>query len=182
MLGTRRSKFSAGGSTTLVARTTTVVGDIHFSGSLDVEGTVKGNIIADSGKDALVRIVEKGRVQGEIRAPSVIVNGVVEGNVYAAKHLELAPKGCVHGDVYYSLLEMAAGSEVNGGLTHIEEPSSSPEKNVTATPEVSEVSEVTSSRKTRDSKRAAELEIKSKPKLETNTAATTKKVASSKVD
>lgn len=179
MLGTRRSKFSAGGSTTLVARTTTVVGDIHFSGSLDIEGTVKGNIIADSGKDALVRIVEKGRVQGEIRAPSVIVNGVVEGNVYAAKHLELAPKGCVHGDVYYSLLEMAAGSEVNGSLTHIEEPGSSPEKNVTST---AEASEVASSRKTRDSKRETELEMKSKPKLEANTAATAKKVASSKVD
>ena len=119
MLGNKKSGFGAGGITTLIARDTTVVGDVHFSGSLDIEGLVQGNIFAEEGKDALVRIIDKGRVQGEIRAPSVVVNGVVEGDVYSSKHLELASKGRVHGNVHYTLLEMAAGSEVNGSLTHV---------------------------------------------------------------
>ncbi len=118
MLGNKKSGFGAGGSTTLVASETAIVGDIHFSGSLDVEGLVQGNIIAEEGKDALVRIIEKGRVEGEIRCPSVIVNGTVEGDVYSSKHLELAARGRVQGNVHYTLLEMAAGSEVNGSLTH----------------------------------------------------------------
>ncbi len=120
MLGSKKSGFGGGGNTTLVSRDTMVVGDIHFSGNLDVEGVVQGNIIAEKGKDALVRIIDKGRVQGEIRAPSVVVNGTVEGDVHSSKHLELAAKGRVKGNVHYTLLEMAAGSEVNGSLTHTE--------------------------------------------------------------
>ena len=96
-----------------------VVGDLNFSGNLDIEGLVQGNIVALPGKDALVRVVGKGRVEGEIHAPSVIINGVVQGDVHSSKHLELASKGRVQGNVFYTLVEMAAGSEVNGGLTHI---------------------------------------------------------------
>lgn len=120
MLGTKKAGFGAGGNTTLVSRDTTIVGDVHFSGNLDVEGVVKGNIIAEDGKDAVVRVIDKGTVQGEIRAPSVIINGTVEGDVYSSKNLELAAKGRVQGNVHYTLLEMAAGSEVNGSLTHLE--------------------------------------------------------------
>ena len=140
MLGNKKSGFGAGGSTTLVARDTTVVGDVHFSGNLDIEGVVQGNIFAEEGKDALVRIIDKGRVQGEIRAPSVVVNGVVEGDVYSSKHLELASKGRVHGNVHYTLLEMAAGSEVNGSLTHVNATEGKREKPQDPTVEVTEAS------------------------------------------
>lgn len=139
MLGNKKSGFGAGGNTTLVARDTTVVGDVHFSGSLDIEGVVQGNILAEEGKDALVRIIDKGRVQGEIRAPSVVINGEVEGDVYSGKHLELAAKGRVHGNVHYTLLEMAAGSEVNGSLTHISSGEAKREKPQDPTVEVTEV-------------------------------------------
>ena len=114
MLGNKKSTVTVSGKTTLISRDTVVLGDLRFSGTVDVEGLVQGNLIAEAGKDALVRIVEKGRVEGEIRSPSVIVNGEVEGNVYASKHLELAPKARVKGNVFYALMEMAAGSEVKG--------------------------------------------------------------------
>ena len=92
---------------------------MHFSGNLDVEGLVQGNIIAQSGKEALLRVVGKGRVEGDIRVPCVIINGAVQGNVYSSKHLELASKSRVQGNVFYTLVEMAAGAEVNGSLTHM---------------------------------------------------------------
>ena len=122
MLGSKKGGFAVGGSTTtLIARDTTVVGDVHFSGCLEVEGVVQGNILADAGKDAVVRVLDKGRVDGEVRAPTVVINGTVEGDVFSTKNLELAAKGRVQGNVHYVLLEMAAGSEVNGSLTHVAE-------------------------------------------------------------
>ena len=121
MLGSRKSGASIPGTTTLVSRDTVIAGDIHFSGNLDVEGLVQGNIIADPGKEALVRVVDKGRVEGEIRVPCVIISGTVEGDVHSSKRLELAARGRVKGSVYYTLLEMAAGSEVNGKLTHLDD-------------------------------------------------------------
>jgi len=121
MLGSKKSAFSVSGSTTLISPDTVIIGELHFSGNLDIEGLVQGNIVAQPGADAVVRVVGKGRVEGEIRAPIVIINGTVQGDVYSSKHLELASRGRVQGNVFYTLVEMAAGSEVNGSLTHMVE-------------------------------------------------------------
>ena len=40
-------KTSTGPAHTLVSRATEIVGDIHFSGELIIEGRVKGNIYAE---------------------------------------------------------------------------------------------------------------------------------------
>jgi len=42
----------------------------------------------------------------------------VEGDVHSTQHLELAAKARVVGNVYYHLIEMVMGSEVNGSLCH----------------------------------------------------------------
>jgi len=118
MWGSKKTASVSGG-TTLISHETVVIGEVHFSGNLDVEGLVQGNIIAQSGKDALLRVVGKGRVEGDIRVPYAIINGAVQGNVYSTKLLELASKSRVHGNVYYTQVEMAAGSEVNGSLIHM---------------------------------------------------------------
>ncbi len=92
MLGSKKSGFSVSGNTTLVSQDTVIVGDVRFSGNLDIEGLVQGNIVAEPGKDALVRLVGKGRVEGDIRVPCVIINGEIIGDVYSSKQLELASK------------------------------------------------------------------------------------------
>lgn len=119
MLGSKKAGSGASKSTTLISHDTVVIGDIHFCGSLDVEGLVQGNIVAEPKKDAMVRVIGKGRVEGEIKSPCVIINGVVQGDVHSSQQLELASKGRVNGNVFYALVEMAAGSEVNGSLTHV---------------------------------------------------------------
>jgi cytoskeletal protein CcmA (bactofilin family) len=113
------AKMTGGLSHTLISRTTEVVGDIHFSGELLVEGKVKGNIFAEDDSDALIRVAEKGAVEGEICVPSAVINGLVEGDVRSSKHIELAAKATVVGNVYYNLIEMVMGSEVNGNLMHL---------------------------------------------------------------
>lgn len=109
--------FATGG-TTLISKATEIVGDVHFSGNLEIEGKVRGNIIADSKGDARVRIMEKGQVEGDIRVPSVIINGHVKGNVHSDKHIELAAKAVVEGNVHYHMIEMVKGSQVNGNLVY----------------------------------------------------------------
>lgn len=110
---------SVTGGTTLISADTEIHGVVRFRGNLDVEGRVVGAILAEPGVAAMVRVVDGACVQGDIRAPLVLVNGLVEGDVYASSQLELAPRGRVQGDVYYAMVEMSAGSEVNGSLTHV---------------------------------------------------------------
>lgn len=108
---------------TLISRGTRLVGDLHFSGDLQLEGHVVGNIIAEEAKDSKLVIADTGVVEGEIRAPIIVVNGRVDGNIHASKHLELAKKGMVTGNVHYNAIEIVNGARINGNLINsIQEP------------------------------------------------------------
>ncbi|MDA7595407.1 polymer-forming cytoskeletal protein [Luminiphilus sp.] len=119
MRNRKESAFTGGstGDTTLISSSTTVKGDITFTGQLDVEGTVVGFIQAEA-KDAVLRVVAGGRVLGEIKVPQATINGNVEGDIHTSERLELAEQAMVDGDVYYNLIEMAVGAKVNGGMRH----------------------------------------------------------------
>lgn len=107
------------GATTLVAKTTTVTGSIHFSGNLDIEGTIKGSVIAEPDKPAILRVVQGGMIEGEVRVPQAVVDGRVKGDIHCTERLELAENAEIDGDVYYNLIEMMVGCKVNGALKHV---------------------------------------------------------------
>ncbi len=102
----------------LIGRHTEITGDLRFSGGLHVDGTVKGNVYADDDSGAVLTLSEYGTVEGEVRVPNVVLNGVVIGDVHARDHIELASNARIAGNVYYTLIEMAMGAEVNGSLVH----------------------------------------------------------------
>ncbi len=104
---------------TLVSRKTEIVGDIHFVGELIIEGKIKGSIYADDESEALVRVSEQGVIEGDICVPSVVINGLVNGDIHSNMHVELAAKAVVVGNVYYNMIEMVMGAEVNGSLMHL---------------------------------------------------------------
>lgn len=113
-----KDKAAASHYDTLISTKTEIVGDVKFKGGLQVEGTIKGNLIAEAGSGAVVRISDTGRVEGQITSPNVVVNGSVIGDIYASEYIELAKKARIKGDVYYHMMEMVLGSEVNGKLIH----------------------------------------------------------------
>jgi len=120
----RRDKKNRRGTDTptLISKGTCIVGEIHFSGSLEIEGQVNGNIEAASDAvEACVRIRDTGVVIGQVKAPVVIVSGSIEGDIYAAKQIELASQAVVKGDIHYALLEIEKGAQVNGGFVQEDE-------------------------------------------------------------
>jgi len=107
---------------TLISNKTQIEGDLQFSGGLHIDGLIKGAVRAEEDSDAVVRISDIGEIDGDVIAPHIIVNGTVHGDVYASKHIELAENASIKGNVYYHLIEMAMGAEVNGSLVHHKEP------------------------------------------------------------
>ncbi len=103
---------------TLVGRHSKIIGDICYGGGLHIEGVVEGNITPEQEDKGVVILSELGVVEGELRGPSIIINGTVNGNVYATGTIELAAGAKITGNVYYNLLEMTVGAEVNGNLVH----------------------------------------------------------------
>lgn len=119
---------------TLVSRATRVKGDLHFTGELQVEGKVTGNIYAENEKDTKLVIADTGVVEGDVRAPIIIVNGKVVGDLYSTKHIELAAKAHVIGTVHYNSIQMVKGSQLNGSMVsnQHEPPASVPVEAATA--------------------------------------------------
>ena len=123
--GDSHGPFSLG-STTLIARGTELEGDLNFKGSLEVEGSITGNILSED-EDARIRILQGGSIKGDIRVATVLVNGHVTGDIYASNQAKLASQAVVEGHVHYSLIEIEKGAEVVGSFVHEQ-----PQTNVTA--------------------------------------------------
>lgn len=103
---------------TLIGAQVVIHGDLHFSGGLYVEGRIVGKVIAQEGQRATLTLAEQGSIEGEVRAPVVILNGRLDGDVYASERVELAAKARVQGNVHYQVVEMLAGSVLTGRLIH----------------------------------------------------------------
>jgi cytoskeletal protein CcmA (bactofilin family) len=106
---------------TLIGHNSEMLGDVRFSGGLHVDGTIKGNVVAEEDASSVLTLSESGTIEGEVRVPNVVLNGTVIGDVHARQHIELASNARITGNVYYSLIEMAMGAEVNGNLVHVAE-------------------------------------------------------------
>jgi len=117
MFGTKASK-PQNRIDCLIGTGTRVEGNVIFSGGLRVDGNVRGNIIAEEDKPGTLVVSEQAQVEGEIRVPHVVINGMVNGPVNSSEYVELQAKANVTGDVYYNTLEMQLGAVVQGRLVH----------------------------------------------------------------
>jgi len=82
---------------------------LFFEGGCHVDGTVKGNVTADPDSNSALSISEDALVEGGVAVPFVILTN---------QRVELGPTARVIGNVYYNLIEMAIGAEINGKLIH----------------------------------------------------------------
>ena len=116
MFGSKQRRHNA--VETLVGGNTQISGDLHFTGGCHIDGSVKGNVSADPDSHAALTVSEDGNIDGGVTVPYVLLNGIVRGDVYANQRVELGPTARVIGNVYYNLIEMAIGAEINGKLVH----------------------------------------------------------------
>lgn len=103
----------------LIGAGTKIVGDVHFTGGLRIDGEIEGSIIATPGKPSTLVLSEHGRINGKINVTHLVVNGAITGPVNVAEYLELQSKSKVVGDVSYKTLEIQLGAVVEGRLIHL---------------------------------------------------------------
>lgn len=104
---------------TLIGAETRVEGDIHFTGGLRIDGTVRGNVMEPEHSPCTLILSEHGRIEGAVTAAKVVVNGKVIGPVKSSQFIELQPKARITGDLHYKSLEMHTGAVVEGRLIYI---------------------------------------------------------------
>jgi len=102
----------------LIGAGTKIEGNVSFKGGLRVDGEISGNVTAESEQPSTLVVSEKARIDGEIRVSHLVVNGTINGPIFAAEFLELQSRSRVNGDVHYNALEMQLGAVVEGRLVH----------------------------------------------------------------
>lgn len=103
----------------LIGPTTTVEGNIHFTGGLRIDGTVKGNVIASTSAKSMLVASESATIEGEVHGDHLVINGTINGPIVSRTLIELQPKARINGDVHYVAIEMHHGALVTGRLNHI---------------------------------------------------------------
>jgi len=103
---------------TLIGAKTRIDGDIEFHGGLHLDGYISGNVKGDAGAGTFLSVSEDGCIEGSVFAPTVILNGIVKGDIDAGNRVELGAKARVLGNVQYTVIETAVGAQINGKLIH----------------------------------------------------------------
>ena len=102
----------------LIGAGTTIDGNMNFSGGLRIDGQVNGNVVAAPGKPSTLVLSEHAQVNGEVNVTHLVINGSINGPVFASEYMELQGKAKVNGDVHYTTLEVQLGAIVDGCLIH----------------------------------------------------------------
>ena len=81
--------------TTMVGVDTLIVGTLKTKSSIRINGTIIGDVRADG----IVVLTKTGKIVGTIEAESIIVAGVVEGNMSIRDKVNVEATGEIYGDV-----------------------------------------------------------------------------------
>ena len=102
----------------MIGQNTELQGELKFSGGVHIDGKIKGKVIGENDGRSLLSQSEHGEIEGEVSSPYIVINGIVNGDVHASRHVELLSNAKIKGNVYYNLVELTVGAEVNGKLVH----------------------------------------------------------------
>jgi cytoskeletal protein CcmA (bactofilin family) len=96
--------------TTLINDGTEIEGKVSFTGTVLLNGRVRGEIVSN---DVLV-VGERGAVNASIRASVVEISGEVVGNISASERIELHANCRVYGDIEAPVVVIDEGALLEG--------------------------------------------------------------------
>jgi cytoskeletal protein CcmA (bactofilin family) len=104
--------------TTTLGKETSFNGVLRFKESLKIDGTFEGEIESPG----FLYIENGATVKANIKVGSVVVGGVVRGNIEASERLEMLTTGKVFGNIRTAKLNIADGVVFEGKCEMIKNP------------------------------------------------------------
>lgn len=102
---------------TLIGKAARLQGDFEFAGGLHLDGQIFGNVTAVPGTASSLSVSETARIEGAVEVATVMLNGIVRGDIYARERLIMGANARVEGNVSYGVIEMTLGAQIMGKLT-----------------------------------------------------------------
>lgn len=103
---------------TTLGKETIFNGTMRFKDSLKIDGKFYGEILSEG----FLYIEQDAEVKANIKVGSVIIGGVVKGNIEATEKLEMLASGQVFGNIKTAKLKIADGVVFDGKCEMIKNP------------------------------------------------------------
>lgn len=95
---------------TLIGKDTVFQGSINATGTIRIDGELKGELRA---KGDLV-IGDSGKVEATVEARNVLIAGLLKGNIHATGRVDLSPSAKLYGDMKVKNLVIEEGAVFKG--------------------------------------------------------------------
>ncbi len=105
--------------TTLVGADTTVTGNMLIGRGCHVAGTVRGDVLAESSEKGALSVAEGAKIEGNVRASIMLIEGTVLGDLACSGTVSLAASARVEGSIEYGQIEIEQGAFLTGSLNRI---------------------------------------------------------------
>ncbi len=97
---------------TLISEGTSLQGNLRFNDVSRVHGRLKGDIVAEDGSTLILG--ETAVVEGKIHADTLVIDGYVNGDIFAKSKVVLSRTGRVIGNIRTSSLQIEFGAYFDG--------------------------------------------------------------------
>lgn len=95
---------------TIISSGVVIEGKVNSNGNIRVDGTIKGDIVAQGN----LTVGDSGNIQGQLTGDIITIGGKVEGSVNAKDKLVLEAKSVLKGDIVTKVLVVEAGAVFEG--------------------------------------------------------------------
>lgn len=96
--------------TSIIAKDTTIKGELEFVGNLVVEGRLESQV-----KGAELTVQESGQINGTLNVRSLNCHGKIDGDIHA-EQVTIYSTSVITGAVNATSLEVAPGATINGNI------------------------------------------------------------------
>ncbi|WP_022932329.1 bactofilin family protein [Treponema bryantii] len=102
---------------TIIGKGSAISGNMKVNGFIRIDGDIDGNLETDGN----VIVGENARIHGDLTAKSVIIGGIIKGNITANESVKILAEAAVIGDVISRKVQVDGSAIIHGHCISIKD-------------------------------------------------------------
>ena len=102
---------------TIIGKGSAISGNMKVNGFIRIDGDIDGNLETDGN----VIVGENARIRGDLTAKSVIIGGIIKGNIKASESVKILAEAAVIGDVLSRKVQVDGSAIIHGHCISIKD-------------------------------------------------------------
>ena len=102
---------------TIIGKGSAISGNLKVNGFIRIDGDIDGSLETDGN----VIVGENARIRGDLTAKSVIIGGIIKGNIKANESVQILAEAAVIGDVISHKVQIDGSALIHGHCISIKD-------------------------------------------------------------